>query len=98
MILTLYSRRKTLQDVYGFICNCPRCTTLPDLYRSFVCAKCNGVVCPIGETEQWNCFDCSHQMSEEEKQKYLKAEKDATSRVTLRNVHQFIDAKILHKV
>eukprot|EP00930_Biecheleria_cincta_P030012 TRINITY_DN20829_c0_g1_i1.p1 TRINITY_DN20829_c0_g1~~TRINITY_DN20829_c0_g1_i1.p1 ORF type:complete len:499 (-),score=98.48 TRINITY_DN20829_c0_g1_i1:340-1836(-) len=57
--------RAEILSGWGFKCTCPRCTSLPELERSFVCAACGEhELCPRkkegSEEESLSCRSCGH--------------------------------------
>lgn len=54
-------RQAALLERYQFACTCRWCVSEPDLARGFRCPKCptnQGVVCPVADGSQWDCWEC----------------------------------------
>ena len=72
-------RRAHLLEDYGFECECPRCTSEPDLCRAFLCPQegCDGKVCPLGlgtKPSDWKCLTCAAQLPKAVRKRFLKIE------------------------
>lgn len=54
------SGRQALLSAWGFKCTCPRCTSLPELTRAFVCPSCSSSeLCPPNAvSKSLHCHNC----------------------------------------
>lgn len=92
-------RMQLLQEEYCFTCDCPLCSSIPDVFRAFVCPSCKkGVVCPVGVGKgAWKCDKCTHVLSSEQIQQLEAAERAAIG-TSLRDVKKVIAQGILNEV
>jgi len=72
--------RASMLAHWGFTCSCPRCTTLPELTRAFVCPSCGAPeLCPEQQqaAPKLVCQACGHLAEADYARRCLAAEKQA---------------------
>jgi hypothetical protein len=71
-----FAGRSEILAPWGFQCSCPRCASLPELTRAFICPACSSSeLCFLHpNTRELKCRKCEHQADDEYTTRCLKLE------------------------